>query len=282
MPSLHDLQHAFAAAVLAEDGAAPAFATTGPGNAIERIAIYRRAMFANYRGALAATYPVVKKLVGAPFFDGAVDAFVRAHPSRSGDLNVYGSEFGAFLAGYPPAAELPYLPDVAQLEWAIDEVGRAADDASAPSEVLAAFAAIAPSELPEIRVVPAQACRITASRFPILRIWRINQDDAPPDARASLDEGGVAVLVRRDARGISLTALTPGEQAWLAALGTAATLGAAIDAARAADESFDLATALRERIADGTIAAVIAECRYTPDIPRSGRDGDARTSGMIA
>ncbi len=257
MPSLHDLQQAFAAAVLAEDGAPPAFATTSPESARERISIYRRAMFANYRSALAATYPVVKKLVGAPFFDGAVDAFARAHPSRSGDLNVYGSQFGAFLAGYPPAADLPYLPDVARLEWAIDETGRAADDAAAPSEVLAAFAAIAPADLPEIRIVLAQACRIVASPFPVLRIWRINQDDAPPDAIVSLDEGGVAVLVRRDARGVSLTALAPGEHAWLAALAADATLGAAIDAARAADETFDLAAALRERIADGTIAAIV-------------------------
>ena len=258
MPALRDLQQDFVAALLAEDGAAPAFATTPPASAGERVAIYRRAMFANYRSALAATYPVVKKLVGAPFFDGAVDAFVRAHPSRSGDLNVYGSEFGAFLAGYPPAADLPYLPDVARLEWAVDEVARAADDAAVPDDVLAAFAAIPPAGLPDIRIVPAQACRIVASRFPILRIWRINQEDAPPDDRVSLDEGGVAVLVRRDARGITLTPLAPGEQAWLAALATGATLGAAIDAARVADANFDLATALRERIADATIAGVAA------------------------
>jgi hypothetical protein len=87
----------------------------------DRIAIYRRTVFANYRNALAATYPVVKRLVGAPFFNTAVDSYVHAHPSASGDLNVYGDAFGDFLAAYPHAANLPYLPDVARLEWAIDE-----------------------------------------------------------------------------------------------------------------------------------------------------------------
>ena len=77
MPSLRELQQEFAAAVLAGDGAAAAVRDDAPTNAAaERIAIYRRAVFANYRNALGATYPVVKRLVGAPFFDAAVDAFV--------------------------------------------------------------------------------------------------------------------------------------------------------------------------------------------------------------
>lgn len=258
MPSLRELQRAFIGAVLADGGTAPAFAAIPADGADERLAIYRRAVFANYRGAIAATYPVVQKLVGAPFFDAAVDAFVRAHPSRSGDLNVYGREFGEFLGHYPPAINLPYLPDVARLEWAIDEASRAADDAAAPADALAAFSAIAPEGLPDVRLRLAPACRLMASRYPILRIWRINQDDAPRDARVSLDEGGIAVLVRRDARGVALTALAAGEHAWLAALERGAPLGLAIDAAQAADATFDLGSALRERIADGTILGIVA------------------------
>ena len=103
MPSLRELQAGFADALLGDDGAPPAFATIPTGRAVERMAVYRRALFANYRNALGATFPVVRQLVGAPFFDTAVDAFVRAHPSTSGDLNVYGDAFGDFLAGYPHA-----------------------------------------------------------------------------------------------------------------------------------------------------------------------------------
>ena len=44
------------------------------------------------------------------------------------------------LAAYPHARELPYLPDVARLEWAVDEAGRAADPAGTP-EALAACGA---------------------------------------------------------------------------------------------------------------------------------------------
>lgn len=259
MPSLLELQQAFAEAVLADDGAPPAFATLPAERASERFAIYRRAIFANYRSALGATYPVVKKLVGTLFFDTAVDAFVRTHPSRSGDLNVYGGKFGDHLQDYAPATGLPYLPDVARLEWAVDEVNRAEDGAVAPSAVLAALSRVAPERLPGLRLALAPACRIVASPYPVLRIWRINQDGAPQDARVSLDEGGVALLVRRDERGVALSLIAPAEHAWLAALAGGASLGAAIDAAQAVDGTFDLEAALRDRIADGTIAGGAGE-----------------------
>src|SRR4029453_7123257 len=116
MPSLSELQRRFAATVL--DLAREPHA---------RIAVYRHTIFANYRNALGATHRVVRELTGVPFFDAAVDAFVLAHPSTGGDLNVYGDAFASFLATYPHAAPLPYLPDVARLEWAMDEAHRAAD-----------------------------------------------------------------------------------------------------------------------------------------------------------
>ena len=68
MRSLAELQRDFADALFAPEGREPAFAID-PVAAAERMDVYRRAVFANYRKALAATYPVVQRLVGAPLFD---------------------------------------------------------------------------------------------------------------------------------------------------------------------------------------------------------------------
>ncbi len=258
MPSLHELQQGFVAAVLDGHGAAPMLAITPAADAAERIAIYRRAVFANYRNALGATFPVVARLTGTPFFNAAVDAFVHARPSRSGDLNVYGDAFADFLSNYAPAATLPYLSDVARLEWAIDEASRAGDAPRAPASVLAALAGVAPDRLPAVRVTLEPSCRLVASRYPILRLWQVNQADPEGDDRVSLDDGGQALLVRRDERGIALELLTAGERAWLEALASGAALGIAIDAAQTADAAFDLGAALRTHIATGTIASVAA------------------------
>ena len=53
-------------------------------------------------------------------------------------------EFGDFLACYPHAREPPYLPDVARLEWAMDEAGRAADAGGTPEAMLDALARFPP------------------------------------------------------------------------------------------------------------------------------------------
>ncbi len=259
MRSLRELQSAFADALLSDDAAAPAFATMPAERAIERLAVYRRSVFANYRNALGATYPVVARLVGAPFFGAAVDAFVRAHPSTSGDLNIYGDAFARFLERYAPAASLPYLPDVARLEWAQDEVNRAAETEATPDDVLAGLVALAPESLPGVRLALAPACRLVASPYPILRIWQSNQQGYAGDDRVDLDAGGDALLVRREAGGVTLERVAAAEYAWLVALAQGAPLGAAIDAATKTDAAFDLMTVLRLRIADGTIAGVAAD-----------------------
>ena len=256
MPSLRDIQQRFADAVFAPELAAD-FVAGPQALARDRIAIYRRTILANYRKALAASYPVVKRLTGASFFLGAVDTFVQARPSQSGDLNVYGAHFGDFLAGFAPASELPYLCDVARLEWAIDEAQRASDTPCAPDSVLAALGAAKPERLPSLRVQLDPSCRLLASPYPILRIWQTNQPGYEGDDRVMLDEGADRLLVRRGPNGVSIERVAAGTHAWLAALQGGAALGASIEAAQDADATFDFGGALREHIVAGTIIAVI-------------------------
>lgn len=250
MPSLLETQLGFAAALLGGPEAPTEFPS-------ERLAVYRSNLRSNYRNALSATYPVVERLVGGPFFNAAVDTYVIAHPSRSGDLNVYGERFAQFLATYAPAAPLPYLEDVARLEWAIDEAHRAAEVPRVPGAVLAAFAIVPPDRLAALRLRVDPTCRFVDSPYPILRIWQVNQPAHDGPRRIALDEGADAVLVRRDAQGTSIERVPAGTHAWLAALASGATLGAAIDAAQGVDPNFDLGTALHEQIAAGTIVAAV-------------------------
>jgi len=256
MPSLRELQLDFADALFAGDSARPPFATIPDERVAERIAVYRRALFANYGNALGATYPVVRKLVGAAFFSAAVEAFVRDHPPTSGDLNVYGDAFPAFLDRYPHAAGLPYLGDVARLEWAQDEANRAAAADTTPEQVLAMLAAIAPERLASIRLELAQSCRFVTSRFPVLRIWRSNQESDGGGERVSLDEGGDALLIRREATGITIERIAAAEHTWLASVAAAAPLGIALDRVQATGDPFDFAAVLRARIGDGSIVGV--------------------------
>lgn len=256
MPSLVELERDFVRAVLGLDDARPVFLAGDPASVAERLAIYRRAIFANYRNALAATYPVVLQLLGAQPFRAAVDAFVRAQPSTCGDLNGYGDAFPAFLANFEPAGRLPYLADVARLEWAIDESHRAADVEGTPECVLASLAAVPADRLPETMLQMNPSCRLLASVYPILAIWKANQPGDTGDATVPSDASADALLVRRDVGGIGIERLAPGDYAWLAALAAGATFAAAIDAASRADAGFDLGRALHIHVGAATIVAI--------------------------
>lgn len=240
--SLPELQRRFAAALL--DASDPSLAP------------YRNTVFSNYRNALAATYRVVRELVGAPFFDTAVDAFVLAHPSTGGDLNVYGGGFADFVAAYPYARDLPYLPDVARLEWALDEAARAADSGGSPESLLAALGALAGGDIVHQRFALDPSCRLVHSKFPVMRIWQAHPGDGSSVSGVDLGTGPDWLLVRREGGVPVIERIAPGDYAWLAALAGGADLAAALDAAVAADAHFDLGTALRTHIAGGTLAAL--------------------------
>lgn len=254
MPSLREIQRGMSAATIFGDPAALAGLGVAAGamSAAARIDIYRNNVFGNYRKALAATFPVVRRLVGTAFFNAAVDAFVRAHPSTRGDVNRYGGDLPSFLAAYGPARTLAYLPDVARLEWTVDQSAIAAD---APPFDLAALASLREDTHATLRFVLHPSARLVESRYPILHIWQVNQPEYEGVADVDLGEGGDSLLVARGARGVDIERLKPGEAALLRAFATNAPLGTATSRASEAESSFDLSAALRRHVANHVLVA---------------------------
>jgi hypothetical protein len=254
MPSLRELQRGMSAATIFGDHAALAAlgVVAGAMSAAMRIEIYRNNVFGNYRKALAATFPVVRRLVGTAFFNAAVDAFVRAHPSTRGDVNRYGGDLPSFLAAYGPTRTLAYLPDVARLEWTVDQSAIAAD---APPFSLAALASLREDAYATLRFVLHPSAQFVESRYPILHIWQVNQPEYEGAADVDLGEGGDSLLVARSSRGVAVERLKPGEAVLLRAFAANAPLGAAASRASEAESSFDLPAALRRHVANHVLVA---------------------------
>jgi hypothetical protein len=266
MPSLHEWQRAFSAAAVFNDAAALASLriVVGGMQPEARIGIYRANVLGNYRKALAATYPVIKRLVGAPFFDAASDNFVRSHPSTRGDINRYGADFSEFLGTYPPARDLEYLPDVARLEWAIDQSNIARDAASFD---FAALASVPANLHGKLRFSLHPSAHLVVSTFPILHIWQANQSSCGADEHIDLDEGGDTLLVLRrrpDVGGVAIERISQAEHLLLASLAAGRTLDEAAHRCAAMATEFDLAAALQRHVAGNTIVALRA-----PAVPAS-------------
>jgi hypothetical protein len=247
---LRELQEQFAAGLLRK---APAvLGRIAPGRfAPDRLLqVYRNNIAESLTGALAAVYPVIRRLVGEGFFGFAADTYMRRSPPRSGNLHDFGDDFDAFLAGFDPARELPYLPDVARLEWAWHRAFHAADGAPLPLDRLAT---VPPEHHGALRFRLHPSARLLASDHPVLHIWQANQhdsDDVPP---VNLAEGGVRLLVWRRDLTVAIEALGRGDYALLESFAAGRPLAAAADAALHAEPELDLAAALQHQVARGVV-----------------------------
>lgn len=248
---LRELQAAFRRGVLEGVATAilPALHTVAGPGADHRLAIHRNNTYASLVEVLRAAHPVVCRLVGTDFFAAAARRFIRDQPPTAPQLSAYGGGFAAFLEDFPPARAVPYLPDVARLEWARLEAHFAAD---APPLEPSALAAMPPERCPDLVLELHPSVRLVASPYPIQRIWAANQPERATVPRIDLEAGGQAVLVRRPAATVEAVVLPPGERALLAALGDGRPLGAAAEAALRQDPGLDLQAALAAHLLGGT------------------------------
>ena len=197
----------------------------------------------------------------------AADDFIRVVPSTFGDVNVYGTEFGDFLSGYPGAIELAYLPDVARLEWAVHRAFQAID-ADAPD--VARLAGVPPGSLAALRFTLHPSAGLLASPWPILAIWRANQPGIEGNASIDPASGGNRLLVLRRGHDVDIESLTASEHAFLAALALGGSLGAALEAALAEEAAFDLGACLQRQLAGGTLVDFTLALTPNPS-PENGR-----------
>lgn len=102
-----------------------------------RFAVYRNNVTVSLVDAMASIFPTVQNLVGEDFFRAMARLFVTAHPPTSPLLFTYGESFPAFLESFPPAADLPFLADVARVERLWLDAFHAADAAPLDPAALA-------------------------------------------------------------------------------------------------------------------------------------------------
>jgi hypothetical protein len=233
--TLHDLQVSFSRFIsggssdeliqsVLEDGLQPA----------ARLAIYRNNVVARLTDALRETFPVICQLVDRRFFDYAAHTFIRrCLPSRA-CLAEYGEDFPAFLAEFPPAADLKYLPDIGRLEWSIGRVLQAAPMTSI--EIGALIQNHSNPALIGLQLSPV--VRFLASDFAIDQIWRAHQRSGD-FTTLLLDSAGVHLQIAA-MNGLHLTHLPASTWRFRSALCAGSTLGMAVSAALSSSPDFDV------------------------------------------
>lgn len=247
-------QSTFAAALRDPDLPCPAGLTAWNGSdPAPRFAVYRNNVIVSLVDALADSFAVTRELVGEEFFRAMARLFVHAQPPKSPRLTFYGAEFPGFIENFPPAAGLPYLADVARLEYLRVVAYHAADTAPVSSAEIAAALADE-SSLPALVMSLHPSVAVLPSAAAVVSLWAAHQGLV--DLAAVATDTPETALVLRPELDVEVIGIPPAAGIFIAALSHGSPLGKAAEQAAASAPDFDLAATLGLLIQKSAITAL--------------------------
>ncbi|HJQ55465.1 MAG TPA: DNA-binding domain-containing protein [Vineibacter sp.] len=238
--SLAELQSAFRGHVLGDDS--PALIAAAIGDRIPaaaRLRVYRHHVLTSLAAALGTTFTTVRGVVGDDFFATMARAFISQSPPTGPVLSEYGASFANFVAVWPAAGGLPYLADVARLDWALNVAYIAPDQTALTAERLAAMP---PDALGDLRPGLRAGVSLLRSAYPIDRIWALNHGGSSDSV--DLSQGSVALLVFPRPADAAFASLDLATALLAEALAEGLSLAGAVEHLAAADAGGDFSAAL--------------------------------------
>ncbi len=219
------------------------------GGVEDRWDIYAGGFLARLVEGLENDYPALRRVLGEGPFGSLTERYVAAHPPRSYDLGQAGDRLASFLQQDPLIERLPFLPDLARLEWAVAEAFVATNAQPLRWEELAGLDPAEVASLP-LRTIPGTA--VVRSEWPLLDIWRLRD---VPDEEVDLDVTGrpSTVLVYRRGLEVRWRPIDKAETQLL----EAASRGASLDQCEMAPAGVvvERVAAFQRLVADGVLVA---------------------------
>lgn len=247
MSALREFQIGFQAYLVG--GQADAVASHFKAGFEQNAGIYRNNVHHAHSGALAALYPAVQALVGEDYFGSIARQFAHYSPPKSAILAAYGAEFADMLTLRPELSQFPYLPDVARLEWAINEAFHAQGVAALrPENALTLF------DAGHVTFRLIESLRMVAARFPVhtIRLAALDEDVTTLQQISPCDTW--LLIIRPEAK-VRVLEISKGEAAFLASCSSGHSIEQAVTVAMASDPVFSPVEALGRLLHFGAFRA---------------------------
>jgi hypothetical protein len=202
--------------------------------------------------ALRAAYPVVAALVGGDSFATMACELWHHHPPVRGDLACWGDALPAFVDHNPQLADVPYLADVARVEWALHRAAGVPDAAADP----ASFAMLTQADPATFTLRLAPGTAVIISDWPVASLVTAHLHEDPSLAvAAGRVQARAAECARVWRQGLRprIAACTRTEAALLQAVVRGRSLLASLNEALAVDTGFDLGQWLPDAVTQGLV-----------------------------
>ncbi len=151
-------------------------------DAVGRLDVYANMYFYRLKDAISEDVPRLGRLLGEARFHNLLTDYLLAQPSRHWSLRYAAKGLGAFLRSHPLAEALPFLPDLAALEWTRADVFQREDATPlAPPDL----AGVPVERWADLRFRPVPALELLIAEWDVDSIWeRLGEGEgsAEPDA----------------------------------------------------------------------------------------------------
>lgn len=227
-----------------------------PGWIEDVLAVHRNNFRLNLVQVLAANFPAVANLIGEDCFAATAGLFVTNHPPVSPVLSEYGAAFPRFLDHCHTVSSVPYLGDVACLDWAWNGALHAKDAAALTPQDLQSALSDDAATLP---LRPHPAVRIVALNHAVHDVWRFARHPERFPETIDVVDRRQFVIVIRPQFDVATQTVDAGTYALLSALARGQGLDAALRLAFNAAPEFAPEGSLGQLVARGAFAS------FTPD-----------------
>ncbi|MGY0195030.1 HvfC/BufC family peptide modification chaperone [Leptothrix sp. BB-4] len=242
----------FAAALLDPAASLPKGLRSWNGSDVaQRFAVHRNNVRVGLVDALAGTFPVTLTLVGDDFFRAMAGVYATQQPPVGRVLALYGATLPDFIEAFAPAAALPWLGDVARLEYARVSSCHAADADPVQAHRVSQALALG-DRIGGLRFTLHPSLRLLRSRHAVATIWAAHQH-ADGEVTPFDPDGAEDVLIVRPALDVLLLRLPAGAAAFIAAATCGEPLADCAHQAMTDAADFDLAATLGLLLAQGAI-----------------------------
>ena len=223
------------------------------------VEIYQSAMRRVVEDGLRELFPVCAALVGEDCFRQIATRLATDHPSTSPDLGRIGDDLPELLPRLRFLDGVPYLSDVARLEWARH---RAVDAAEPQRAVDPEGLASAMAEEPEAwRFCLRPSFTLVESRYPVAAIWAAHQVSEEDAVWPSLEGyAGERLAVWRDEAGVQSEPVCDRRGRILGAVADGLSIGAILDSVDEGRPSREAGFAADETDPQALLLDEIADC----------------------
>ena len=145
----------------------------GDASGIERMEVYAQGYIARIHEALTESYEAVQHVLGHEMFVKLAEDYANQYPSGDYDLSLAGRHLSSFLKNYDAAKELPFLHDLACLEWKIAEAFHASNYSVQGLKLLAS---VSDEDWEKIKLEFQPHVQILKSDWPVWDIWHARKE----------------------------------------------------------------------------------------------------------